>query len=143
MIDNNKSCKITLYWLKQSRSHRILWLLDELQLTYELKAFKRINKLAPAEPMQVHPLGKFPIITIETPGSSKPTGLAKSGAIVEYPFDHFGKVHPTLVPESYQPGREGQGDGEREEWVRYRYFMHYAEGSLMPFLVMVLINDRK
>jgi glutathione S-transferase len=117
--------------------------LEELQLTYELKAFKRINKLAPVELRQVHPLGKFPIITIEAPGSPKPLVLAESGSIVEYLCDHFGKVHPTLVPERYQPGREGQVDGEREGWVSYRYFMHYAEDSLIPFLVMMLINDSK
>jgi glutathione S-transferase len=47
------------------------------------------------------------------------------------------------VPERYVAGREGQVGGEREEWMRYRYFMHYTEGSLMPFLVMTLVNDSK
>ncbi|KAJ5266495.1 hypothetical protein N7478_009303 [Penicillium angulare] len=142
MTDNNQGCKITLYWLEQSRSHRILWLLEELQLKYELKTFKRrADKLAPAELKEVHQLGKSPIITIEAPGSSKPMVLAESGAIVEYLCDHFGKVKPSLVPERYVAGREGQVGGEREEFIRYRYFMHYVEGSLMPFLVMTLVND--
>ncbi|KAJ5450797.1 uncharacterized protein N7458_007246 [Penicillium daleae] len=142
MTDNNKGCKITLYWLEQSRSHRILWLLEELQLKYELKTFKRrADRLAPAELKEVHPLGKSPVITIEAPGAEKPLVLAESGAIVEYLCDHFGSVRPTLVPERYQPGREGQVGGEREEWIRYRYFMHYVEGTLMPFLVMTLVND--
>ncbi|KAJ5882912.1 uncharacterized protein N7473_009798 [Penicillium subrubescens] len=142
MTDNNKGCKITLYWLEQSRSHRILWLLEELQLKYELKTFKRrADKLAPRELKDVHALGKSPVITIEAPGSEKPLVLAESGAIVEYLCDHFGSARPTLVPERYQAGREGQVGGEREEWMRYRYFMHYVEGSLMPFLVMTLVND--
>lgn len=69
--------------------------------------------------------------------------LAESGAITEYLVDHFGKVNPTLAPERYVPGKEGQVGGESEEWLRYRYFMHYVEGSLMPFLVMTLVNDSK
>lgn len=130
--------------LEQSRSHRILWLLEELQLKYELKTFKRrSDKSAPPELKKVHPLGKSPIITIEAPGSSSPLMLAESGAMVEYLCDHFGPARPTLVPGRYLPGREGQVGGEREEWMRYRYFMHYAEGSLMPFLVMTLVNDSK
>ncbi|KAJ5646228.1 hypothetical protein N7490_002600 [Penicillium lividum] len=142
MADNNQGCKITLYWLEQSRSHRILWLLEELKLKYELKTFKRRgDKLAPPELKKVHPLGKSPVITIEAPGSSSPMVLAESGAIVEYLCDHFGKANPSLVPERYIAGKEGQVGGEREEFMRYRYFMHYVEGSLMPFLVMSLVND--
>lgn len=162
MTDNNQDCKITLYWsvetisitdtatntrphrLEQSRSHRILWLLEEFQLQYELKTFKRrADKLAPAELKNVHPLGKSPVITIEAPGSAKPLVLAESGAIVEYLCDHFSKARPTLVPDRYRAGFEGQACGESEEWMRYRYFMHYVEGSLMPFLVMTLVNDSK
>ncbi|KAJ5157953.1 uncharacterized protein N7500_007604 [Penicillium coprophilum] len=141
-MDNNQGCKITLYWLEQSRSHRILWLLEELQLKYELKTFKRrADKLAPAELKEVHPLGKSPLITIQVPGATKPLVLAESGAIVEYLCDHFGSVRPTLVPQRYIAGNEDKVGGETEEWMRYRYFMHYVEGSLMPFLVMTLVND--
>jgi len=130
--------------LEQSRSHRILWLLEELKLKYELKTFKRrADKLAPAELKEVHPLGKSPIITIEAPGTSKPLVLAESGAIVEYLVDHFGQARPSLVPARYREGQEGKIGGETEEWMRYRYFMHYVEGSLMPFLVMTLVNDSK
>ncbi|CAG8941687.1 unnamed protein product [Penicillium salamii] len=142
MSDHNQGCKITLYWLEQSRSHRILWLLEELELKYELKIFKRgADKLAPAALKEVHPLGKSPVITIEAPDSTKPLVLAESGAIVEYLVDHFGSARPSLVPQRYIPGKEGKVGGETEEWMRYRYFMHYAEGSLMPFLVMTLVND--
>jgi hypothetical protein len=132
------------YRLEQSRSHRILWLLEELQLKYELKTFKRrADKLAPAELKEVHPLGKSPLITIQAPGAEKPLVLAESGAIVEYLCDHFSSARPTLVPQRYAPGNEGKVGGETEEWMRYRYFMHYVEGSLMPFLVMTLVNDCK
>ncbi|KAJ5901491.1 hypothetical protein N7495_002019 [Penicillium taxi] len=138
---NNQGCKITLYWLEQSRSQSILWLLEELQLEYELKTFKRrADKLAPSELKNVHPLGKSPLITIEAPGSSEPMVLAESGAIIEYLCDHFG-TNKTLIPERYVAGREGQVGGEREEWMRFRYFMHYVEGSLMPFMVMKVVND--
>ncbi|CAG8134398.1 unnamed protein product [Penicillium olsonii] len=144
MTDNNQGCKITLYWLEQSRSHRILWLLEELELKYELKTFKRgADKLAPAALKEVHPLGKSPVITIEAPGAAKPLVLAESGAIVEYLVDHFSSARPSLVPQRYTPGSEGKVGGETEEWMRYRYFMHYTEGSLMPYLVMTLVNDCK
>lgn len=130
--------------LEQSRSHRILWLLEELKLKYELKIYKRrADKLAPAELKEVHPLGKSPVVTIKAEGAAKPIVLAESGAIVEYLVEHFGSVRPGLVPERYTPGSEGKVGGETEEWMRYRYFMHYTEGSLMPFLVMTLVNDCK
>ena len=62
---------------------------------------------------------------------------------MEYLCDHFGSARPTLVPQRYTPGSEGKVGGETEEWMRYRYFMHYVEGSLMPFLVMSVVNDCK
>lgn len=113
-------------------------------MEYELRIFKRrADKLAPAELKEIHPLGKSPVITIQTPGADKPLVLAESGAIVEYLCDHFSSARPTLVPQRYRPGSEGKVGGETEEWMRYRYFMHYVEGSLMPFLVMSLVNDCK
>lgn len=118
--------------------------MEELKLKYELKIYKRRpDKLAPVELKEVHPLGKSPVVTIEAPGAATPLVLAESGAIVEYLVEHFGSSRPGLVPQRYVPGREGTVGGETEEWMRYRYFMHYTEGSLMPFLVMTLINDCK
>ena len=94
--------------------------------------------LAPAEFKEIHPLGKAPIITIETEGMSKPLALAESGLMVEYLVDHFG---PWLAPKRYKEGKEGQIGGETEEWMRYKYFLHYAEGSLMtPLIVAVLVG---
>lgn len=66
--------------------------------------------------------------------------LAESGVIIEYLVSHYG---PWLEPKRYSEGQEGQVGGESEEWMRYRYYMHYTEGSLMPFLVMVRILDGK
>ncbi|KAF7503763.1 hypothetical protein GJ744_003305 [Endocarpon pusillum] len=129
--------KITLHWLESSRAHRILWLLEELQVPYELKTYKR-QKSMQADPKlkEVHPLGKSPVIEIESPATSKPLVLAESGAIVEYLTDHCGKW---LIPKRYQEGKEGQIGGETESWLRHRFYMHYAEGSLMPLLVIELL----
>jgi len=132
-----QKAKITLYWLSQSRSQRILWLLEELRLDYELKIYNRQkNMLAPPELKEIHPLGKSPVITIDAPGLAKPLVLAESGLIVEYLLDHFG-TH--LIPKRWVDGKEGQVGGETEEWIRYRYYMHYAEGSLMIYLVVALL----
>jgi glutathione S-transferase len=96
--------------------------------------------LAPKELKDVHPLGKSPLLGIEMPGS-KPLVLAESGLIMEYLCDHFGGDKLRLVPRRYVAGKEDQVGGESEEWMRYRYFMHYTEGSFMPFLVMQLVMD--
>ncbi|KAL1860924.1 bifunctional glutathione transferase/peroxidase [Paecilomyces lecythidis] len=138
---NNKGASITLYWLEQSRSHRIAWLLEELNLSYGLKTFKRgSDMLAPAELKNIHPLGKSPVISIESPATSKPLVLAESGAIVEFLCDNFGGEK--LIPNKYAPGKEGQIGGESESWLRYRFYMHYAEGSLMPVMFLTLLVYR-
>ena len=92
--------------------------------------------LAPAELKEVHPLGKSPIVTVELEANSKPMVLAESGFIFEYLVDHFGAW---LAPKRYRDSRDGEVGGETEEWMRYRYYMHYAEGSIMPVLVMFLV----
>ena len=95
--------------------------------------------LAPKELKDVHPLGKSPVIKVESP-TSEPLVLAESGAIVEYLCDHFA---PHLVPKRYQDGKDGEVGGETEQWLRYRFYMHYAEGSLMTMLIIALIMDRE
>ena len=134
--------------LEKSRSQRILWLLAEPHLTYDIKTHKRESMLAPASLKKVHPLGKIPILTIETADrpEAKHLVLAESACIVEYLIDHFG---PWMAPARYGKGEgkvgEGKGEGkvgtETESWMRYRYYMHYAEGSLMPFLVIWLLMN--
>ncbi len=101
--------------------------------------YKRIDSLAPPELKQVHPLGKSPVIRIEMPGLSKPIIIAESGPIAEYLVDHFA---PHLAPQQWQTGKENQLGGETESWMRYKYFLHYAEGTLMPFFVMTVMTDR-
>lgn len=111
---------ITLHHLDRSRSLRILWLLEELNVPYEIKHYKRLPSMrAPPELRKVHPLGKSPVIT---DGGKT---IAESGAIIEYLLEKYGKgrLQPT-TPE------------ERE---RFRFFMHFAEGTVMPQLVMKLI----
>ncbi|KAL4815539.1 glutathione S-transferase [Aspergillus spinulosporus] len=132
--------KVTLYWLEKSRSQRILWLLEELNVPYEVKTFKRgKDMLAPKELREIHPLGKSPVISVQSSATPKPIVIAESGMIVEYLCDHFGG--DKLIPTRYVEGKEGQIGGETEEWLRYRYYMHFSEGSLMPFLVFKLVTD--
>ena len=95
---------------------------------------------APAEFKEVHPLGKYPIVILDLELNEKPMVLAESGFIFEYLIDHFG---PWLVPKRYCDSKEGQAGGETEGWMRYKYYMHYAEGSLTPVLVMFLVFSRK
>ena len=125
-----------------SRSQRIVWLLEECKgLDWDIKVYKRMeNHLAPPALKEIHPLGKSPVISVEAPANSKPIVLAESGAISEYLCDYFAQH---LVPKRYQEGKEGQVGGETEQWVRYRFFMHYAEGSLMSMLVLAMIMDCK
>lgn len=114
---------LTVHHLNQSRSHRILWLLEELGLPYDVMYYRREKSmLAPEALKKVHPLGKSPIIT------DGALTLAESGAIIDYIEDRYDSAF-LLTPQ----------DSRSDEWVRYRYWLHYAEGSLMPLLVMKLI----
>ncbi|KAK4939466.1 bifunctional glutathione transferase/peroxidase [Elasticomyces elasticus] len=136
----NAQPKVTLHWLETSRSHRILWFLEEMGIPYELKTYKRTKEsLAPPELKEIHPLGKSPVVELLTPGSTTPIVLAESAAIVEYFCDYYGQW---LVPRRYQAGKDGQIGGETESWLRYRMLMHYAEGSFMPFMVLSVIVNR-
>ena len=126
--------------LEKSRSQRILWLLEEAKVNYEVKTYKRQRLLAPPEFKKIHPIGKAPIISIESENTPEPIVLAESGLIVEYLIDHFA---PRLVPKRYAEGKEGQLGGETESWLRYKYYMHYVEGSIMPYLVTTLLVNSK
>ncbi len=116
---------ITVHHLNNSRSQRILWLLEELGLEYEVKRYQRDPKtmLAPASLREVHPLGKSPVIT------DGALTLAESGAIVEYLVERYGNGR--LIPAAGTPDR-----------LRYIYWLHYAEGSAMPPLLLKLIFDQ-
>ena len=115
-------------------------MLEELKIDYELKTYKRQDMRAPDDFKKVHPLGKAPLVTVEKDGMDKPTVLAESGLIIEYLIDNFG---PWLVPSKYKEGKESQVCGESEEWLRYRYYMHYGEGSLMPLTVTSILVGRE
>jgi glutathione S-transferase len=96
--------------------------------------------LAPAELRKIHPLGKAPVIGVQGPNDSEPKIIAESAFIIEYLMDYFGK---DLIPERYPVGKEGQIGGETEEWMRYKYFMNFAEGSMMLYLVIGLVLGRE
>jgi glutathione S-transferase len=116
---------LTVHHLNNSRSQRILWLLEELGTPYEIVKYQRMSPmpLAPPELKAVHPLGKSPVIT------DGDRTLAESGAILEYLVDTYGN------------GRFRPAIGTPEK-INYTYFLHYAEGSLMPLLLMKLIFSR-
>lgn len=99
--------------------------------------------LAPPELAKIHPLGKSPVISVTGPGKdAKPIILAESGVMTEYLVDHFPEG-AKLVPTKWEEGLEGQIGGETEAWMRYKYYLHYAEGSLMPNLVIGIVVSRK
>ena len=116
---------LTVHHLENSRSQRILWLLEELGVDYELKRYARDpqTSLAPPELLAVHPLGKSPVIT------DGDVTIAESGAIVEY-----------LVGE-YDNGRLLPATGSDARRA-YTYWLHYAEGTFMPLMIVSLIMSR-
>ncbi|KAI1772511.1 glutathione S-transferase [Hypoxylon cercidicola] len=130
--------KIKLYWLEQSRAQNILWLLEELKVSYELETFHRVNMFAPPELKKIHPLGKSPVISITPSGSTEPIVLAESGFITQYLSEHFGQG-TTMMPTRWKDGQEGKIGGETEQWLRWQYFLHFVEGSLMPLLLRAMV----
>jgi len=116
---------IVVHHLNNSRSQRVLWLLEELGLEYQIVRYQRDPQtmLAPPELRAIHPLGKSPVITDD--GAT----VAESGAIVEYLIERYG--HGRLVPPAGTPER-----------LRWTYFLHYAEGSAMTPLLLKLVFDR-
>src|SRR4051795_8804919 len=116
---------LTLHHLNDSRSQRILWLLEELGTPYEMKRYQRNaeTRLAPAELAKIHPLGKSPVIT---DGGTK---IAESGAVVDYIIRRYGKG--AMMPAS------GSADYEA-----YNEWLHYSEGSAMLPLMLKLYVSR-
>lgn len=116
---------LVVHHLENSRSQRILWLLEELGLEYSIQSYKRDPKtsLAPPELQSVHPLGKSPVVV------DGDTTVAESGAIVEYLVGKYDKG--VLLPAAGTPER-----------LAYTYWLHYAEGSFMPLMIVSLIMSR-
>ncbi len=121
---------LTLHHLETSRSHRILWLLEELGVPYELRRYQRdpATRLAPPELKHLHPLGKSPVIT------DGELVVAESGAILEYLAECYGAQAPAELAH-LEPARGTPAHRQ------CRFWMHYAEGSLMNWLVMQLVFD--
>jgi glutathione S-transferase len=116
---------IIVHHLNNSRSQRILWMLEELAVPYEIKRYQRdaVTNLAPKELKLIHPLGKSPVIT------DGDITVAESGAIIEYLAFTYGpkSMVPTLGTEEHR---------------QYSYWLHFAEGSLMPPMVAKLVFDK-
>lgn len=124
-VASTGSMMITVHHLNDSRSQRVLWLLEELELPYEIKHYQRDPKtmLAPEALRQVHPLGKSPVIT------DGEVTVAESGAIIDYLIDRYAQGR--FVPAAGSP-----------EHLRYRYWLHFSEGSAMPPLLLKLVFER-
>jgi len=133
--------------LNKSRGQRVVWLLEELGLEYDIAVHKRDeNKRAGPELKAIHPLGKSPCVTIRPANSEKEIVIAESETIMEYICDHFGKE---LVPKRYPEGQEGVLGAETEEWMRYKVrhillmsaiqrrsaYAHRCKGELFPINV--------
>lgn len=120
---------ITVHHLENSRSQRVLWLLEELGLPYEIAHYKRDPEtmLAPPELRAIHPLGKAPVVTDD--GSGETLVLAESGAILEHLAETYGDG--TLMPP--------RGTAAHRD---FRYWLHYAEGSAMSPLLLKLVMVR-
>lgn len=116
---------ITVHHLNESRSQRILWLLEELGVPYDIQFYRRDahSRQAPAELQQVHPLGKSPVITDDG------RAIAESGAIIDYIVRHYGKGRLRPDPES-------------PDYDDYVHWLHYAEGSAsLPFVILPIANS--
>ena len=116
---------LVLHHLNNSRSQRVLWLLEELGVDYRVERYQRDAQtmLAPPELRKIHPLGKSPVIT------DGENTVAETGAIIEYLMERYGA------------GRLRPVDGTPEA-LAYRYWLHYAEGSAMPPLLLKLVFNR-
>jgi glutathione S-transferase len=116
---------LTVHHLNNSRSQRILWLLEELQLDYDIKFYERDaeTQLAPQELQEVHPLGKSPVVTDDK------LVLAESGAIIDYLGRTYGQ-------QDWVPRRNSA------RYQAYQYWLHYAEGSLMSPLLLKIVFDK-
>jgi glutathione S-transferase len=115
---------IIIHHLNNSRSQRILWMCEEIGVDYQVKKYKRNKKtqLAPKSLMKIHPLGKSPVI------SDGDRNIAESGVILEYLAENYGSH---LIPKK-----------SSEQYWQYKYWLHFAEGSLMPQLLLKLIFDK-
>src|ERR1700743_3992937 len=112
---------LIVHHLNNSRSQRVLWFLEEWGVAYEIVRYQRQPDMrAPAELRAIHPLGKSPVIT------DNGNTLAESGAIAEYLIETYGEGR--FIPPAKTPER-----------LRYQYWLHYAEGSAMPTLLLELL----
>ncbi|KAL2021779.1 hypothetical protein VTK56DRAFT_6722 [Thermocarpiscus australiensis] len=136
--------KIKLYWLNESRAQRFVWLLEGLGLQCDIDIFHRNQDMfAPAELQKIHPLGKSPHRNRYPPRPSGP-GKGEAAGPRRERLHHPVSVRPlwpgskTLLPERYRDGQEGKLGGETEQRMRFQYFLHCAEGSFHPPLLVEL-----
>lgn len=121
--------KLHLHHLKNSRSLRIVWLLEELNIPYQLTSYERENGLAPKSLKNIHPMGKSPILQDDT------KTLIESAHIIEYLIDNYDNAdnQDKLNQKQLRP------DYATTDYENYRYWLHFTEGSLMPLLIIRLL----
>lgn len=127
--------KLHLHHLENSRSFRILWLLEELDLDYQLTRYERVNGLAPELLKEVHPLGKAPIL------QDSDKTFVESAVIVDYLIDHYDQANPILSSELISQqvlNKQLRPDYGTDNYNDYRYWLHFTESSLMPLLILRL-----
>lgn len=124
---------LTVHHLGKSQSERIVWLCEELRIPYELKRYSRAPVLAPEEYRALHPIGAAPVITDRRPDGSELV-LAESAAVVEYIIETYGNAQnggPGLKPPKSDPA-----------WPDYLYWFHFANGTLQPAFMRLMISSR-
>lgn len=121
------NCTIKVHWLNKSRAFRVLWLLDHLNITYEIVPYERTPGFrAPESLKKIHPLGRSPILEVEYKDNGRKDIVAESGYIFQYVLEHFDKE-----------GKLNNSDPQQAEKIKY--YLHYAEGSLQPPLFFEFI----
>ncbi|MFW2176197.1 MULTISPECIES: glutathione S-transferase [unclassified Moraxella] len=125
-----------LHHLENSRSFRIIWLLEELQIPYQLTTYERYKGLAPKSMQQIHPMGKSPILQDDD------KTLIESANIIEYLIDRYDQATPMLSSELISQmvlNKQFRPDYGTPAYEDYRYWLHFTESSLMPLLIIRLL----
>jgi glutathione S-transferase len=131
---------ITVHYLENSRATQFVAFLEELNLSYALKVYKRnAAGQAPPELRTIHPLGKSPVLELQIPGQQNIV-LAEQAVMIEYLCDYFGQQ---LSPPRFAAGQEPAIGKETDDWKKWKYFMAYTEGSFNPYVLMDIVVRSK
>ena len=141
MASDSQFPKLTLYYLEQSRSHRILWLLNELSIPCTIIFSTRGDRGVTTNPAfaKAHPLGTAPILEIQYPYLDHPTILTESALIIDFLCENVPQGRK-LLPAKYQPGQERPGM-ETDAWTRNKFYFAWGEESVLAFIAVAFARD--